>query len=281
MTETALAAAFRRAGFDVGSRLGAVVMEVWRSENGDRARFAKTLWARLHADTELRMAAMQAFADVAAYEMSGEGHFCPADEAGLGMPSARQQNGGGAGHLARADDGQPSTARPSPQTSGGEGQNGRADEATRPLPSAAAASREAGANGRVPEGHSTRAPAREPTVSQRRAAKAVAKVEALTVLDRFKLTERNGAKTVIGDIRVDRLDSLGFYAGKRAFVAEHESKLTYLIKREIEKFPHVPEDARVRDILDAKTVERLIEEAKELAGAKRVLPADWTEAINA
>lgn len=279
-SETAFEAAFRRAGLGNDSLAYTVAGEVFKLADGDQARFCKLFWERLNANPDLRVAALSLFHRVVQEDMQGTG-YCDgadkatghvpaplhdempgggqsirADEADMPVPPARQQNGGAAGSRGSAENGSSGISRPSPN------------------------SREAGASCSAPKGSAPRSPAREPTAAAKRAAKAVARVEAQTVLDRFKLTERNGAKTVIGDISIARLDSLGFYAAKREFVAGHERHLVALMRKEIARFPHVPKEARVRDILDAETVERLIQEAKELAMPVKALPSDWMEAAN-
>lgn len=182
--ETVMGAALKRAGFDTGSRLGAVVLRVWKDEAGDRARFGRALWARLHADTELQAAAMQAFADVAVSEMSDGGH-ATASRSGQGLSApVRQQNGDGAGQREDAGEGQQDIVRPSPT------------------------SREAGATYRASKDRAPLAPAREPSDARRKGIVAAHKAAAVAVNRRIdwlgRLYTDKGRPIV--DLTVDEIE---------------------------------------------------------------------------
>ena len=120
-TDTDMGAAMRRAGFDTGSRLYAVMAHSLAEDGCDMARSSKALWQELLGDEELRTAGMMALLSVpladmvgAVIGMSGKGQHRVADEGHGGGAPPRQQNGGGAGHHVSAENGQGVLAGPSP-----------------------------------------------------------------------------------------------------------------------------------------------------------------------
>jgi hypothetical protein len=92
----------------------------------------------------------------------------------------------------------------------------------------------------------------EPSPAQRRAAASVAKVVAITVLDTFKV--RDGRS--IGDVRHGEL-------GRMASTNLREAK----VFTQIMEFASAPSDAKVRDIISAKELQRMIQKAAEYTDA--------------
>ncbi len=243
MTDTALSAALKRAGFDSGVRLHAVAARCLADE-GDTVRAARALWRELGADQELRMSAMIAILGAVADDMQGmpgEGHTGGASDGHRSGAPSRQPNGGGAGPGSGADGGHTQAARPSPQ------------------------SRETGAILEMPKGLSRTAPSREPTATDIEAAGDVARQAARTVLDSFRITMRQGSKQAVGDIEVARYPGLLRQLGKRAWVSSREFNLIYLLNERAQKFAHVPAGHTTRDIFNADDVETMIGIATALA----------------
>lgn len=237
---TAISDAFIAAGFFGGSRLGATVSRIWQEADGDRARASKALWNALNADTEIREEAMQAFFDA----MRGGGHI-------------------GAAQKGHATDAPAHTEQPGTGQTGNAQAGHRAASRSR-LANAGKPASETGAVEGLPKGHANSSPAREPSRGAVTAAAMVARKAAQTVLDTFHITERNGAKTAVGDIRLDRCGTLLRTLGKRAWVSEREYNLIYLLKREADKFPSLPTDGRVRDVFTAEQVAATIKAAADL-----------------
>ena len=242
--ETALSAALKRSGFDTGVRLHAVASRILADEGGDMARSARQLWAKLDADTELKTQAMLCILDAVSEDMHGmpgAGHISVADEGPAMNAPARQQNGDGAGLDHHSDEGQPSLARPSPQ------------------------SREAGAIRCVPAGRILPAPAREPSAAAVAAKGRAVLMSAQSVLDTFRITERQGSMTAIGDVKISSYGRLMRTLGKRSWVSSREYNLICLLKAEADKIAYIPEGFTARDIFDTKLVEEKIRMASQLA----------------
>ena len=243
--ETALGAALKRSGFDIGTRLHAVMARILADEKGDDARAPRALWAALEAaDTELRMEAMRALLSVPAGDMQGmpgEGHMTSASQGHAASAPARQQNGGGAGQIEVADEGQLASARPSPQ------------------------SREVGAIVAVLKGQDSLAPAREPSAAQRRAKGRAVLKAAETVMDSFRITMRQGSMEAVGDIQISRYPSLLRQLKKRRWVSDREFNLIYLLHHKAAKYSQMPEGHTTRDVFKAAEVEDMIKVASALS----------------
>lgn len=94
-------------------------------------------------------------------------------------------------------------------------------------------------------------PVREPSAEDRAAAARVASRVALTILDTFRI--RDGR--AIGDVRYGELDRLrGLNAMEAAII------------RQIQDHARAPHDARVRDVVKAVDLNKMIQKAAEIAG---------------
>lgn len=115
----------------------------------------------------------------------------------------------------------------------------------------------------------TARPAREPTTVQHETDARVAKLVAVSVMDTFKVTERQGTRTSIGDLPVRRLAQLARQVGKKAWVGGREAELLLICDAYVKKQARVPAEALVRDILSVDLVNAAIDKAAEIAGLQR------------
>lgn len=86
------------------------------------------------------------------------------------------------------------------------------------------------------------------------------------VFDTFRITERNGEKTAIGDIPPSRYPALLGHLGKRSWVATREYNLIYLLDQH--KPATYPLGAMTRDIFDEKQMLKFVAMATDMATPK-------------
>ncbi len=176
--------------------------------------------------------------------------------------AADMNNSASGGHF--AGDIHPGPAPDSPKSGADGGQSSRdaqtgvASTAPQPI-----------ANGEGLSPSDARAPAarpvREPSKGQREAAKRVGDKLATSVLDTFKITERQGGRTAVGDLRAHGLGPMWKQRSKRVWVGAREVELIRILDSLIGKHAHVPQDALVRDVLSAQVVEGAIMESGKIA----------------
>lgn len=90
-------------------------------------------------------------------------------------------------------------------------------------------------------------------------------VVAQSVLDTFRITERQGGKMAIGDLPVSAYARYIRSFGKRAWAFSREYTLVKLLAVEAGKNAHIPEGALTRHIFSAEEMIGLIRTATELA----------------
>lgn len=93
-----------------------------------------------------------------------------------------------------------------------------------------------------------------------------------TVLDTFMIETRDG-RVAVGNLHIASIDRQIRESGRRAFEGAGQYNLLLAVRETAKrKAAHIPENAKVRDILGAEEVETLINDAKAtLAGLTRIL----------
>jgi hypothetical protein len=97
MSETAMAAALRRAGFNPETQLYTITKELLDKSHGAEAKASRLLYDRLRTDEVLRDAAMRFFVSIVAEDMRGAGQLRIAENGqGPSAPSPHTLSGGDA-----------------------------------------------------------------------------------------------------------------------------------------------------------------------------------------
>jgi hypothetical protein len=258
MTETAMAAALKRAGVDEKDNQFLTALAKYLNQGGTIER---------------------AFALVqgAAKRLPGGGQGDHADEGPNRIAPSRQPHGDEAGQITDAHVGHVPGARPSPDQRSGDGHIAPAQEAKAAVPSAAAPDREQGGQTR----HAGKAiiglpPAREPSAAQRKAAVAARKASAAAVLNLGWLgSAAMPAGPAYREIRVGEVAAFrkrqvreGVNHGRSALVLAR-------LHHELEKVGQADPNAKVFDVLPPETIKRISRETEmEVIGP---MAAGWLE----
>ncbi len=114
-------------------------------------------------------------------------------------------------------------------------------------------------------------PSREPTSVQRKAEAKVAELVATSVMDTFKITERQGTRTAIGDVPATEKAWLRIAArtGKGAWVSGRESEFATIMAAHMTKQVYIPPGSKTRDVVNVDMAEAAIAESAKIAGAQR------------
>lgn len=137
----------------------------------------------------------------------------------------------------------------------------------------------AGANPALPKGQSLPSPAAAPRDRPRVIPRPSRvnnagweKIMRETVLDTFMIETRDG-RVAVGNLYIASIDRQIRESGRRAFEGAGQYNLLLAVRETAKrKAAHIPENAKVRDILGAEEVETLINDAKAtLAGLTRIL----------
>lgn len=199
----------------------------------------------------------RAVVDGIAEEMLGAGHVSTADEASSALPVAKQTNGDGTGRGPGADTGRSFHARPSPTY------------------------RERGAVPGVPKGHTSLAPAREPTNAQNAAMLAARTASAKAVLDLGWI----GSAAIPGgpayvDLRVGDLPGMIERQIRESATHTRSAMVLRLMEQECAKRPTADASQTVLDVVGAKAIRRIAQATeadvlKPMADSLRPIVAAW------
>ena len=122
------------------------------------------------------------------------------------------------------------------------------------------------------EGHATRdahtaiaRPVREPSKGQIAAAKRVGDKLATSIMDTFKITERQGSRIAVGDVKAHSWGRMAKSNAKSTWVRARETELCIIMSAFVNKQAHVPKDANTRDIVSADAMKSAIAESAKIA----------------
>ena len=177
--------------------------------------------------------------------------------------AADMNNSASGGHF--PGDTHPDPAPDSPKR-GADG--GHLSSDAHPSPASTAPQPIANGEGQTPGGtHAeTARPVREPSKGQIIAAKRAAVVQAGSVFDTFRITERQGSRVAVGDVKAHAWGRMARNNVKSTYVKAMETELCLIMAAYVDKQAHVPAGADTRDILSKEIMEAAIEESKRIAG---------------
>lgn len=250
-------------------------------ENPDRATIQ---WLRLIEGPKFRDGALREF--IAAVAESLKPNTAPA-KAIYAVPQGHARLAA-AGAVSSSDSGKASLERPQghnpvaapesePETIGG-GKK-RLPQGHDFISSAIVPTAAAGATVPFPKGQSAASPAAAPRDRPRVIPRPSRvnnagweKIMRETVLDTFMIETRDG-RVAVGNLYIASIDRQIRESGRRAFEGAGQYNLLLAVRETAKrKAAHIPENAKVRDILGAEEVETLIDDAKAtLAGLTRIL----------